>query len=88
MIYKALVKYEGTFKIMELETKNKSEFITILRDNGFKVSNYKVKEKSLFDRAMDLIDYVDSKEEGEIVWKNIKYVDDTIQTILNRYFKF
>ncbi len=88
MIYKALVKYEGTFKIMELDTKNKSEFITILRDNGFKVLNYKVKEKSLFDRAMDLIDYVDSKEDGEIVWKHIKYVDDTIQTIMNRYFKF
>ena len=88
MIYKALVKYEGTFKIMELETKNKSEFITILRDNGFTVSNYKVKEKSLFDRVMELMDYVDSKEDGEIIWKNIKYVDDTIQTILNRYFKF
>lgn len=88
MVYKALVKYEGTFKIMELETKNKSEFITILRDNGFKVSTYKVKEKSLFDRVMELMDYVDSKEDGEIVWKHIKCVDDTIQTIMNRYFKF
>ena len=88
MIYKALVKYEGTFKIIELETKSKSEFITILRDNGFKVSNYKVKEKSLFDRVMELMDYVDSKEDGEIVWKHIKYVDDTIETIMNRYFKF
>lgn len=87
-IYKAFTRYQNEYKIIEQESKSKAEFIRNLRANGFKVTEYKVKEKSLFDRAMELIDYVSSKEEGETIWRNIKYVDDSIASIFNRLLGF
>lgn len=88
LTYKAFVKYQNEYKIIEQESKSKSEFIKNLRANGFKVTDYKVKEKSIFDRAMELLDYVSSKEEGETIWRNIKYVDDSIASIFNRLLGF
>lgn len=88
-IYKTLAKNEdGQYRIIEQESKNKKEFIKNLRGNGFKVTEIKVKTKDLFDRAFNLIDYVSSKEEAQTIWKNIKYTDDTIESIFNRAFQF
>lgn len=88
-IYKTLAKNEdGQYRIIEQESKNKKEFIKNLRGNGFKVTEIKVKTKDLFDRAFDLIDYVSSKEEAQTIWENIKYTDDTVESIFNRAFQF
>ncbi|MCF2611611.1 hypothetical protein [Fusobacterium perfoetens] len=48
----------------------------------------KVKTKEIFDRASELIDYISSVEEAETIWKNIKSVDDTVETITERAFGF
>jgi hypothetical protein len=50
MVYKAIVKSGGNeIKIIEGEYKRKKDFITDLRRNGYKVSQYHIKESDIFD---------------------------------------
>lgn len=53
MLYKAIVKSGGSVKIIEGEYKRKKDFITDLRKNGYKVSEYHVKRGDIFDWIID-----------------------------------
>lgn len=87
MEYGAIVKDNGILRTIKGQYKNKTQFIEVLRDNDFKVNATKVKEISIFNRVLVLIDYVDSKEEAEIIWQYIKSENDTLEIIFDRYNK-
>lgn len=89
VVYKTLAKNEyGEYRVIEQEAKSKTAFIRNLRANGYRVAEMKVKTKEIFNRASELIDYISSVEEAETIWKNIKSVDDTVETITERAFGF